>query len=441
MERENVTRTSNGQKGSSICAPPILPAAHSLLQSKPTIGNRMLGQMVQAKLKVSQSGDASELEADRMAETVMRMPDAHQGRAGCSGAVDLRPACVAASEHSAQGDMPTPRIPAQIQRQPNLCELPEESTASSEVSPAASEEEIEEVPIQRSADGKLHGSPNITERISASKGKGAPLPESTRNDLGGKMGTDFADVRIHTDSHAVQLSKDLAAHAFTHGADIYFNEGKYNPDSGEGNYLLAHELAHTLQQNNDASVVKRLAVTVQAPLAKGTCGQYSTRWIFALDNPAPEDGYIVQQIDEYKEVLRCPSLGRCLARPTQTFWEAWFVRRGDTHEHLHASLGFTDQDSQRAEPRKVGYNVGTGEIKFFRKSVTGDLGKDSAAPATPNGGWGPGNAPLSGSLPSTTAPPSWWSNAPTEGPANRLAYAAWRCCSDSRDFNVIKTNP
>ncbi len=62
------------------------------------------------------------------------------------------------------------------------------------------------------------------------------------------FGADFSQVRVHTDDRAVSLSQDLSAQAFTHGSDIYFNQGKYDPGSSAGSHLLAHELTHTVQQ-------------------------------------------------------------------------------------------------------------------------------------------------------------------------------------------------
>ncbi|MGK7947778.1 MAG: DUF4157 domain-containing protein [Xenococcaceae cyanobacterium] len=53
------------------------------------------------------------------------------------------------------------------------------------------------------------------------------------------FGTDFSDVKVHTDSSAVQMNQDIQAQAFTHGQDIYFNSGKYSPDTNEGKSLLA----------------------------------------------------------------------------------------------------------------------------------------------------------------------------------------------------------
>ncbi|NTW69466.1 MAG: DUF4157 domain-containing protein [Chlorobiaceae bacterium] len=66
-----------------------------------------------------------------------------------------------------------------------------------------------------------------------------------------RFGSQFSDVRIHADHDSAQLSHSLNAQAFTVGKDIYFNEGKYAPDSESGRHLLAHELTHTLQQSGD----------------------------------------------------------------------------------------------------------------------------------------------------------------------------------------------
>ena len=75
------------------------------------------------------------------------------------------------------------------------------------------------------------------------------MDANTLAEMESNFGTDFSNVRIHTDSEAQHMSQEVGAQAFTHGSDIYFNEGKYNPDSKEGKHLLAHELTHTIQQN------------------------------------------------------------------------------------------------------------------------------------------------------------------------------------------------
>lgn len=95
-------------------------------------------------------------------------------------------------------------------------------------------------------------SPEVTDplarRIAAQRGAGHPLPSATRARMERGLGADFNAVRLHTDSEAAALSRRLQAQAFTHGTDVFFNAGKYSPDTREGRHLLAHELTHTLQQ-------------------------------------------------------------------------------------------------------------------------------------------------------------------------------------------------
>jgi hypothetical protein len=89
---------------------------------------------------------------------------------------------------------------------------------------------------------------NVETGIQNTKGSGQNLPENVQKDLGGKMGADLSDVKIHTDTQAHEMSESISAKAFTHGSDIYFKQGNYNPTSNEGKELLAHELVHTQQQ-------------------------------------------------------------------------------------------------------------------------------------------------------------------------------------------------
>lgn len=100
--------------------------------------------------------------------------------------------------------------------------------------------------------------------INSSKGSGQSLPVSIQREMGNKMGADFSEVKVHTDTNAQEMNKNLNAKAFTHGQDIYFNQDEYNPESQQGKRLLAHELVHTLQQ--EKGMIKRQATSVQIPL-------------------------------------------------------------------------------------------------------------------------------------------------------------------------------
>ena len=99
-------------------------------------------------------------------------------------------------------------------------------------------------------------SPQVSSKIENSSGKGNPLPQKTLHEMSSSFGIDFSGVNVHNDNEAIYMNKELQAQAFTHGSDIYFNQGKYNPENAEGKFLLAHELTHVVQQNNGISTKK-----------------------------------------------------------------------------------------------------------------------------------------------------------------------------------------
>ena len=82
---------------------------------------------------------------------------------------------------------------------------------------------------------------------------GVPLNSGIRSRMGAVMGRDFSEVRIHTDATASELSDDLNARAFTVGQNIAFGKGEYQPGSPVGDALIAHELAHVVQQKGGPS--------------------------------------------------------------------------------------------------------------------------------------------------------------------------------------------
>ncbi|MGH3979400.1 MAG: DUF4157 domain-containing protein [Pseudonocardiaceae bacterium] len=83
-----------------------------------------------------------------------------------------------------------------------------------------------------------------------SSGGGAPLDNETRTDMESRLGHDFSDVRVHTDSRAHDSAKAVNAHAYTVGSNIVFQRDKYDASSTDGRTMLAHELTHVVQQRN-----------------------------------------------------------------------------------------------------------------------------------------------------------------------------------------------
>ena len=101
-------------------------------------------------------------------------------------------------------------------------------------------------------------SAKIGQKLQNTKGQGHTIPPKTRAEMEHSFGYNFKQVKIHTDNESVQLNDDLHAQAFTQGSDIYFNSGKYNPETSPGKRLLAHELTHVVQQDNSTIKKARL---------------------------------------------------------------------------------------------------------------------------------------------------------------------------------------
>ena len=79
---------------------------------------------------------------------------------------------------------------------------------------------------------------------------GQPIPASARVGLEGAFGADLSSTRVHTGATAAGLASGMNARAFTIGEDIAFGHGQFQPGSLEGDALIAHEVAHVLQQRS-----------------------------------------------------------------------------------------------------------------------------------------------------------------------------------------------
>ena len=178
--------------------------------SKPVPGSsrRQLGVpgvplFLQPKIAISQSNDPYEQEADRVADQVVRMPE-----------------------------------PA-IQRQCAAC------AADGPPCPACEEEDS--VPVSRKAAGATEGEAPASVH-SVIRSPGQPLTASARAFFEPRFGQDLSQVRVHTDEVAQQSAREVNALAYTVGSHVVFDAGRYAPHSTAGQRLLAHELAHVMQQ-------------------------------------------------------------------------------------------------------------------------------------------------------------------------------------------------
>jgi len=197
---------------------------------------------IQAKLTVSQPGDADEREADRVADQIMRMPTDHAS-----------PVTIATSQS------PTPSL------ERCACDG------------CAREEKVQRKGSPDQAGGSVHRVDSaIGSRIDALRGTGQPLGREERGFFEPRLGVDLSHVRVHSGGEATAAATALHARAFTVGRDVVFGAGQFAPATTPGRSLLAHELTHVVQQGRAAtstSTVQRKCSTVDVVLAAAS-GDY-----------------------------------------------------------------------------------------------------------------------------------------------------------------------
>jgi hypothetical protein len=137
----------------------------------------------------------------------------------------------------------------EVQRQP------EEEEEKLQRQPEKEEEELRKQPEEEEEKIQAKGVtvddqavPDFVENRMRASGGGQTLPESTQSFFEPRFDQDFSRVRVHADASSAEMAKSIQAQAFTHGQDIYFGAGKYNPEGSAGKQLLAHELTHVIQQ-------------------------------------------------------------------------------------------------------------------------------------------------------------------------------------------------
>ncbi len=199
--------------------------------SKPSSG-QFFKQTVQQKLKMGEANDKYEQEADRVADKVVNQSnvDGVQKKEG---------------EEELQQKPIANEVTPLVQKMESSEEEPVQMMQEEESVQKMDEEES----VQKKEASSGTASPSIESRLNQSKGKGKQMDGGIKSEMESGFGNDFSKVNIHTDENAAQMSQDLGAQAFAHGNDVYFNKGKYNPESSKGKHLLAHELTHTIQQS------------------------------------------------------------------------------------------------------------------------------------------------------------------------------------------------
>lgn len=89
---------------------------------------------------------------------------------------------------------------------------------------------------------------------------GRPLEADTRTWMEPRFGSDFSRIRVHDDGRAAESARSVGALAYAVGNHVVFDHNQYAPGTPAGRHLLAHELAHTLQDPSASSLHTSLAI-------------------------------------------------------------------------------------------------------------------------------------------------------------------------------------
>lgn len=192
---------------------------------------------IQPKLAIGRQDDASETEADRVADQVMAaMPKKKPCCSSCSG-------------------QKTPQLAKKETDEEPEYEIPAVQTDHHGTAANSS------VQKKSAGDAASHDdafAPALVHDVLG--GGGRPLDPGIRGFMEPRFGRDFSHVRVHTGAEAARSAAAIQAHAYTAGRDIVFAAGQYDGTSNTGRRLIAHELAHVVQQSAGAPTRIRRAI-------------------------------------------------------------------------------------------------------------------------------------------------------------------------------------
>jgi hypothetical protein len=222
-------------KAATTPRPSITPLRGARLQGKCACGSmpgptgeceecmkkRLQRSPIHLQPKLSQPGDALEQEADRVADEIMAGGGVkhHWSLSGTAISGPLQRKCSCGGSGGASGEY-------------EQCKNKGEQT------------------LQRKATRPTESgfAPPIVHEVLNSPGQ--PLDQATRDFFEPRFGYDLSGVCVHTDSQAAESAEAVSALAYTSGRDVVFAAGRYSPGTSAGQRLFAHELVHTLQQND-----------------------------------------------------------------------------------------------------------------------------------------------------------------------------------------------
>ena len=264
MHQPRINRQPDTSLHTSKKSKPAQASAADPMNIQRMIGNRAVGSMlnVQTKLTVGAAGDAYEQEADQMGKSVADHIAANDSIQRSEGEEteeeDLQMKPSGESIQRSEGeetegeDLQMKPSSESIQRsegeETEGEDLQMKPSSESIQRSEGEETEEEDLQMKRSDGGSFEAGSSVESKIQAQQGGGSKMDERIQAKMESAFNADFSDVRIHNNADSSALNRSLGAEAFATGNDIFFREGRYNPDSRDGQELLGHELTHVIQQ-------------------------------------------------------------------------------------------------------------------------------------------------------------------------------------------------
>jgi len=198
--------------------------------------------------------------------------------------------------------------------------------------------------------GQVDIAPASVERVLTCSGK--PLEPALRQDMEERFGHDFSRVRVHLGVSAEQSAQDLNAKAYAVGHNIVFGPGRYAPEMYEGRRLIAHELAHTLQQGSARRGAAEPTVLSRQPAPARPA---------AISKITPEvEQKLLRTL--YESRVNAPPSGNTPREANRTFAAAAIIKPDGTASYEVAY--FDEGSAEHAEPqllRKIEGKVSPGD--------------------------------------------------------------------------------
>jgi hypothetical protein len=155
---------------------------------------------------------------------------------------------------------------------------------------------------------------------------GQPLEVGMRASMETTFGHDFSQVRVHTGAKAGESARKLHAFAYTVGRDIVFSEGQYIPQTATGRELMAHELAHVVQQGQARTQLGALSISTAAGIGEGEADRAAR--MYQVGQPIPILTPISPAIQRQPRTNRPPTF----AGGTQTITNNNALKRGGPND-------------------------------------------------------------------------------------------------------------